>query len=93
MTVNVLGLPTFLFLAFMVALNEIMKNYLLAIIIFGIFNCEDKSTLPNYNTSHKFELHSNNRVASLLMDMNEYEIGLIMMDFSNILRTSLARYL
>ena len=67
-----------------------MKNYLLAIIIFGIFNCEDKSTLPNYNTSHKFELHSNNRVASLLMDMNEYEIWVNNDGFSdNILRTSL----
>ena len=49
-----------------------MKKYLLLISLFGIYSCEDKSSDSGYNTKYEFELHSNNRVSSLLMSANEY---------------------
>ena len=60
-----------------------MKNYLLLISLFGIYSCEDKSLDSGYNTKYEFELHSNNRVSSLLMSKNEYDEWVNNDGFSN----------
>ena len=69
-----------------------MKKYLLLISLFGIYSCEDKSSDPGYNTKYEFELHSNNRVSSLLMGRNEYDEWVDNDGFSDIgLRTGLVQ--
>ena len=50
-----------------------MKKYLLLISLLGIYSCENEHSGSAYNTIHEFELHSNNRVSSLLMSTNEYD--------------------
>ena len=60
-----------------------MKKYLLLISIFGIYTCEDKSSDSSYDTKYEFELHSNNRVSSLLMSPNEYDEWVNSDGFSN----------
>ena len=49
-----------------------MKKYLLLISLLGIYSCENESSDNSYDTIHEFELHSNNRVSSLLMSASEY---------------------
>ena len=50
-----------------------MYKYILLFIGLVFWSCEDeKSSNPEYDTIHEFELHSNNRVSSLLMTENEY---------------------
>ena len=49
-----------------------MKKYLLLISFLGIYSCENGSSDYSYDTIHEFELHSNNRVSSLLMSASEY---------------------
>ena len=69
-----------------------MKKYLLLISFFGIYSCEDKSSESAYDTIHEFELHSNNRVSSLLMSANEYDEWVNNDGFSNTsLRTGLVQ--
>ena len=50
-----------------------MKKYLLLISLLGIYSCENESSDFAYDTIHEFELHSNNRVSSLLMSTSEYD--------------------
>ena len=69
-----------------------MKKYLLLISLIGIYSCEDKSSESAYDTIHEFELHSNNRVSSLLMSANEYDEWVNNDGFSNTsLRTGLVQ--
>ena len=69
-----------------------MRKYLFLIILFGIYNCDDKSSDSEYDTIHEFELHPNNRVSSLLMNSNEYDEWINNDGFSNSsLRTSLVQ--
>ena len=69
-----------------------MKKYLLLIFILGIYSCENESSDPDYDTIHEFELHSNNRVSSLLMTINEYDEWVNNDGFSNTgLRTDLVQ--
>ena len=69
-----------------------MKKYLLLISLLGIYSCEDKSSKSAYDTIHEFELHSNNRVSSLLMSTNEYDEWVNNDGFSNTsLRTNLVQ--
>ena len=69
-----------------------MKKYLLLLSLLGIYSCEDKSSESAYDTIHEFELHSNNRVSSLLMSANEYDEWVNNDGFSNTsLRTGLVQ--
>ena len=69
-----------------------MKKYLLLISILGIYNCENESSDSTYDTIHDFELHSNNRVSSLLMGASEYDDWVNNDGFSNTsLRTGLVQ--
>ena len=69
-----------------------MKKYLLLISILGIYNCENESSDSTYDTIHDFELHSNNRVSSLLMGASEYDDWVNNDGFSNTsLRTALVQ--
>ena len=69
-----------------------MKKYLLLISILGIYSCENESSDSTYDTIHDFELHSNNRVSSLLMTTNEYDEWVNNDGFSNTgLRTDLVQ--
>ncbi|MDP6878300.1 MAG: hypothetical protein QGI18_06840, partial [Candidatus Marinimicrobia bacterium] len=47
-----------------------MKKYLFIILLVPFWSCEDE--VPADDTLHTFELHSNNRVSSLLMTDSEY---------------------
>lgn len=47
-----------------------MKRYLFIVLLVPFWGCEDK--VPADDTLHTFELHSNNRVSSLLMTDSEY---------------------
>lgn len=64
----------------------INKVSLFSILIF-LFTCSDKDDdilpYPDEETVHEFELHSNNRVSSLLMTQSEYNSWLNNDDFSN----------
>ena len=69
-----------------------MKKYLLLISLLGIYSCENESSDNNYDTIHEFELHSNNRVSSLLMSESEYNEWVNNDGFSNTsLRTGLVQ--
>ena len=69
-----------------------MKKYLLLISILGIYSCENETSDSGYDTIHEFELHSNNRVSSLLMSANEYDEWINNDGFSNTsLRTGLVQ--
>ena len=69
-----------------------MKKYLLLISILGIYSCENESSDSTYDTIHDFELHSNNRVSSLLMSASEYDEWVNNDGFSNTsLRTALVQ--
>jgi len=69
-----------------------MKKYLLLISLLGIYSCENESSDNNYDTIHEFELHSNNRVSSLLMSASEYNEWVNNDGFSNTsLRTGLVQ--
>jgi len=69
-----------------------MKKYLLLISFLGIYSCENESSDSSYDTIHEFELHSNNRVSSLLMTINEYDEWVNNDGFSNTgLRTDLVQ--
>ena len=69
-----------------------MKKYLLFISFLGIYSCENESSDSSYDTIHEFELHSNNRVSSLLMTINEYDEWVNNDGFSNTgLRTDLVQ--
>ena len=69
-----------------------MKKYLLLISLLGIYSCENESLDSGYDTIHDFELHSNNRVSSLLMSANEYDEWVNNDGFSNTdLRTDLVQ--
>tara|TARA_B100000003_G_scaffold200659_1_gene207769 strand:+ start:1955 stop:2995 length:1041 start_codon:yes stop_codon:yes gene_type:complete len=69
-----------------------MKKYLLLISFLGIYSCENESSGSSYDTIHEFELHSNNRVSSLLMTINEYDEWVNNDGFSNTgLRTDLVQ--
>ena len=69
-----------------------MKKYLLLVSILGIYSCENESSDSVYDTIHEFELHSNNRVSSLLMSTNEYDEWVNNDGFSNtVLRTDLVQ--
>ena len=69
-----------------------MKKYLLLISLLGIYSCENESSDSDYDTIHEFELHSNNRVSSLLMSANEYDEWVNNDGFSNTsLRTGLVQ--
>ncbi len=69
-----------------------MKKYLLLISIIGIYSCENESSDSTYDTIHDIELHSNNRVSSLLMSANEYDEWVNNDGFTNTnLRTGLVR--
>ena len=69
-----------------------MKKYLLLISFLGIYSCENESSDSSYDTIHEFELHSNNRVSSLLMSTNEYDEWVNNDGFSNTgLRTDLVQ--
>ena len=69
-----------------------MKKYLLLISFLGIYSCENESSDSSYDTIHEFELHSNNRVSSLLMGANEYDEWVNNDGFSNTnLRTDLVQ--
>ncbi len=69
-----------------------MKKYLLIIPLLGIYSCENESSDNNYDTIHEFELHSNNRVSSLLMSASEYDEWVNNDGFSNTsLRTGLVQ--
>jgi hypothetical protein len=47
-----------------------MKKYLFIVLLVLFWSCEDE--VPFEDTLHEFELHSNNRVSSLLMTESEY---------------------
>ena len=47
-----------------------MKKYLFIILLVPFWSCEDE--VPADDTLHTFELHSNDRVSSLLMTDSEY---------------------
>ena len=69
-----------------------MKKYLLLISLLGIYSCENESSDNSYDTIHEFELHSNNRVSSLLMSASEYDEWVNNDGFSNTsLRTGLVQ--
>ena len=69
-----------------------MKKYLLLISLLGIYSCENESSDSSYNTIHEFELHSSNRISSLLMGANEYDEWVNNDGFSNTgLRTNLVQ--
>ena len=69
-----------------------MKKYLLLISFLVIYSCENESSDYSYDTIHEFELHSNNRVSSLLMTTNEYDEWVNNDGFSNTdLRTDLVQ--
>ena len=69
-----------------------MKKYLLLISLLGFYSCENESSDNNYDTIHEFELHSNNRVSSLLMSASEYDEWVDNDGFSNSsLRTGLVQ--
>ena len=69
-----------------------MKKYLLLIFLLGIYSCENESSDNSYDTIHEFELHSNNRVSSLLMSASEYDEWVNNDGFSNTsLRTGLVQ--
>ena len=69
-----------------------MKKYLLLISLLGFYSCENESSDNNYDTIHEFELHSNNRVSSLLMSASEYDEWVNNDGFSNTsLRTGLVQ--
>ena len=69
-----------------------MKKYLLLISFLGIYSCENEVSDSSYNTIHEFELHSSNRVSSLLMGANEYDEWVNNDGFSNTgLRTNLVQ--
>ena len=52
-----------------------MKRFLNLLIILPLLiwvACEDETSSEDDDTLHEFELHSNNRVSSLLMTSSEY---------------------
>ncbi len=52
---------------------KLFFHLIIGILLLISFSCEDKTnTEPDYNTIYDYELHSNNRVSSLLMEENEY---------------------
>ena len=69
-----------------------MKKYLLLISLLGIYSCESDFSDSGYDTIHEFELHSNQRISSLLMGANEYDEWVNNDGFSNTsLRTDLVQ--
>ncbi len=47
-----------------------MKKYLFIVLLVPFWSCEDE--VPDEDTLYEYELHSNNRVSSLLMSESEY---------------------
>ena len=65
-------------------MNKINLLYIFITSCF-LFTCSNNNDIinPDGDTEHEFELHSNNRVSSLLMTKREYKSWIDNDDFSN----------
>ena len=53
-------------------MSRVLHNLIIVLLLF-FTACEDKASSDADNTLYDYELHSNNRVSSLLMTKNEYK--------------------